>query len=84
MRYYFYFVFIFFVTYVYFYDRSVKLNVGMSAEEEVFEKKIFFICLRVHEQKNKINFEEKTDDDAGIETFYIFSRGSILTRFNFY
>ena len=56
----------------YSYDRSVKLNAGMEAEEEAFGKN-FFICLRAN--KNKINFDEKADDDAEMEAFYIFREG---------
>ena len=45
----------------------------MEAEEEVFEEK-FFICLRAPaSKKNKINFDEKTDDDAEMEAFLYFS-----------
>ena len=41
----------------YFYDRNVKLDAEMEVEEEVFEAKIFFICLRAPaNKKNKINF----------------------------
>ena len=57
----------------YSYDRSVKLNAEMEAEEEVFEAK-FFICLRAPaSKKNKINFDEKTDDDAEMKAFIYFS-----------
>ena len=59
----------------YSYDRSVKLNTGMEAEEEAFEE-TFLICLRAKRaNKNKINFDEKADDDAEMETFYIFHEG---------
>ena len=57
----------------YSYDRSVKLNAGMEAEEEAFKEK-FFICLRSKRaNKNKINFDEKADDDAGMEALLYFS-----------
>ena len=54
MRYYFYLVFIF-------WDIHYKsaLIAGMEAEEETFRQN-FFICLRVYEQKNKINFDERS------------------------
>ena len=38
----FYFVFIFWNIRIYSYDRSVKLNAGMEAEEEAFEEKFFY------------------------------------------
>ena len=42
----------------------------MEAEEETFEEK-FFICLRAKRaNKNKINFDEKADDDAGMKALY--------------
>ena len=45
----------------------------MEAEEEAFEEK-FFICLRAKRaNKNKINFDEKADDDAGMDAFLYFS-----------
>ena len=57
----------------YSYDRSVKLNAGMEAEEEAFEEN-FFICLRAKRaNKNKRNFDEKADDDAVMEAFLYFS-----------
>ena len=50
----------------YSYERSVKLTAEMEAEEEAF-KENFFICLRAPaSKKNDINFDEKTDDDAGM------------------
>ena len=67
------------------YDRSVKLNAGMEAEEEVFESKfILFVCEPLRANKNKINFDEKTDDDAGMKAFYIFHEGVFFSCFNFY
>ena len=39
-------------------------------------RKNFFICLRAKRaNKNKINFDEKADDDAEMEAFYIFHEG---------
>ena len=46
-------------------------------------RKNFFICLRVYEQKNEINFDEKADDFAEMEAFYIFHEGVSLLVFNF-
>ena len=36
-------------------------------------RKNFFICCEA--SKNKINFDEKADDDAEMEAFYIFHEG---------
>ena len=37
-------------------------------------RKNFFICLRANRANmNKINFNEKADDDAGMEAFLYFS-----------
>ena len=45
----------------------------MEVEEEVFEENFFklFACLRAN--KNKINFDEKADDDTEMEAFLYFS-----------
>ena len=46
----------------------------MKAEEEAFEEKFFLFCLRAKRaNKNKINFDEKADDDAGMDAFLYFS-----------
>ena len=51
----------------------------MEAEEEVFEEK-FFICLRAKQaNKNKINFDEKTDDDAEMKTSTLSSCEHVLS-----
>ena len=56
MRYYFYLVFIFWDIRFYSYDRSVKLNAEMQAEEEAFSSKIFLFVCEFTSKKNKINF----------------------------
>ena len=51
----------------------------MEAEEEVFEAKFFYLFASPCEQKNKINFDEKTDNDAEMEAFiYFFHEGVFL------
>ena len=54
MRYYFDLVFIFWDIRFYSYDRSVKLNAEMEAEEEAFSSKIFlFVCQPMRAKKIK-------------------------------
>ena len=67
MRYYFYLVFIFWDIC---YD-SASIA-GMEAEEEALRQN-FFICLRVYEQKNKINFDERPTMKAGMKALSYFS-----------
>ena len=56
MQYCFYLVFIFWDIRFYSYDRSVKLNAEMQAEEEAFSSKIFLFGCEFTSKKNKINF----------------------------
>ena len=61
----------------------------MEVEEEAFEEKIFlFVCELLRANKNKINFDEKADDDTEMEAFYIFHEGvffqSLLLFFKLY
>ena len=52
----------------------MKLDAGMEPEEEALRQN-FFICLRVYEQKNKMNFDEKADDDGGMKASALFFIG---------
>ena len=53
MRYYFYLVFIFWDIRFYSYDRSVKLNAEMEAEEEAFEAEFFYLFASLRAKKIK-------------------------------
>ena len=85
MRYYFYILFLFFGTYVLIIRPKCKIKCRNGGRRGGLWGKIFFICLRAKRaNKNKINFDEKSDDDAEMEAFYIFHEGVFFSRFNFY
>ena len=45
----------------------------MEVEEEAFEENFLFVCEPLRANKNKINFDEKADDDTEVEAFLYFA-----------